>query len=80
MISSYLIYFSSNFSHFNDILTYIIFITFHFPFYHIDSSAGPQSFGNLDLSSLLGTGSSPALPRGGLTSEDLQRAMMGKIY
>ena len=45
---------------------------------HAVPDLGPGSFGNLDLSSLLGAGSTPAASRGGLTSDDLQRAMMGE--
>jgi hypothetical protein len=46
----------------------------------IADTAAAQSFGNLDLSSLLGTAATPAAQRGGLTSEDLQRAMIGATY
>jgi hypothetical protein len=52
-------------------------ISFYTIFSTKTDTSGAQSFGNLDLSSLLGPSNIPAAPRGGLTSEDLQRAMSG---
>lgn len=52
-------------------------ISFYTIFPKTTDTSGAQSFGNLDLSSLLGPSNIPAAPRGGLTSEDLQRAMSG---